>query len=347
LKKSKAQSPLRLGLLLAALAPAFFTIPDRVYAEAAPPRVSTNPAKFVASFSAMLNSTVDPNGLATSVHFQYGTTTDYGLTTAPQTETGDTHRDIAAHISGLAAETIYHFRIVARNADGTTPTGGRAFTTLTPTGPPVIANSNFRATRIASFSARLNSSIDPHGLATSVHFEYGTTTDYGLTTAPQTETGKAYRDIAADISGLAAHTGYHFRPVASNANGTIFGGDRAFTTLTPTGPPVVTIEPATNVTASGATLHGVVDPHGLTTSATFRLEDSHRATFPQTLTGNGYRDIAAHFGPLAGHKLQACGEVGSKWGQSQVLTHISIECVPWHDDRTVAHRVSGGNPSCA
>ena len=76
LKKSKAQSPLRLGLLLAALALAFFTIPDRVYAEAAPPRVSTNPAKFVASFSAMLNSTVDPNGLATSVHFQYGTTTD-------------------------------------------------------------------------------------------------------------------------------------------------------------------------------------------------------------------------------------------------------------------------------
>ena len=67
-----------------------------------------------------------------------------------------------------------------------------------------------------------------------MHFEYGTTTDYGLTTAPETLTGSAYRGVNADISGLAADTGYHFRAVASNAAGTVFSVlPSHFTTLYP------------------------------------------------------------------------------------------------------------------
>jgi hypothetical protein len=132
-----------------------------------------------------------------------------------------------------------------------------------------------------------------------VHFECGTTTDYGLTTAPQTLTGSAYRDIDADISGLAADTRYYFRVVASNAAGTVFSVlPGHFTTLTPTGPPVVTIEPATNVTASSATLHGVVDPHGLETRFHFVKINSQNATLGQTVTGNEYRDIAANWDHL-------------------------------------------------
>jgi hypothetical protein len=49
------------------------------------------------------------------------------------------------------------------------------------------------ATLIASFSATLNGSVDPHGLATTVHFEYGATTSYGLTTAIQTRPGTLIR----------------------------------------------------------------------------------------------------------------------------------------------------------
>ena len=132
-----------------------------------------------------------------------------------------------------------------------------------------------------------------------MHFECGTTTDYGLTTAPQTLTGSAYRDIDADISGLAADTRYYFRVVASNAAGTVFSVlPGHFTTPTPTGPPVVTIEPATNVTASSATLHGVVDPHGLETRFHFVKINSQNATLGQTVTGNEYRDIAANWDHL-------------------------------------------------
>ena len=83
------------------------------------PVVTTNPATYVASFSATLNGSVDPNGLTTSVYFQYGTTAGYGFTTAPHTKTGNTPQSVSANISGLAASTTYHFRIVATNSAGT------------------------------------------------------------------------------------------------------------------------------------------------------------------------------------------------------------------------------------
>jgi hypothetical protein len=86
------------------------------------------------------------------------------------------------------------------------------------------------ATNVASSSATLNGSVDPHGLTTTVYFQYGTTTNYGHTTAIQSKTGNAYQNVAANISGLTANTTYHFRIVATNSAGTRYGEDRTFTT---------------------------------------------------------------------------------------------------------------------
>ena len=193
-----------------------------------PPVVTTNPATFVASFSAKLNASLNPHGLATTFHFQYGTTTSYGLTTAPQTQSGNTVRTVSAGISSLTAHTTYHFRIVASNSAGTRMGADRTFTTLTATGPPVAITNP--ATNVTASSAKLNGSLDPHGLTTTVHFQYGTTISYGHNTTTQTQTGNTYRNIAANISGLAAHTTYHFRIVATNSAGTRMGGDRTLAT---------------------------------------------------------------------------------------------------------------------
>ena len=193
-----------------------------------PPVVTTSPATFIASFSARLNGSLNPNGLATTFHFQYGRTTSYGLTTAPQSQTGNTSRPVSANISSLTASTTYHFRIVASNSAGTRMGADRTFTTLTPTGPPVATTSP--ATNVAASSAILHGSLDPHGLSTTVRFQYGTTTSYGHTTAMQTQTGNTFRNIAASIGSLAAHTTYHFRIVATNSVGTRMGNDKTFST---------------------------------------------------------------------------------------------------------------------
>ena len=130
----------------------------------------------IASFSATLNGTVNPNGLTTAVHFEYGTTTNYGSTTAKSNYTGTTTQNVTANITGLSPNTTYHFRLVGTNSRGTRYGNDRTFIKLSPTGPPVAATS--AATNVASFSATLNGSVNPNGLDTTVYFQYGTTTRY-------------------------------------------------------------------------------------------------------------------------------------------------------------------------
>ena len=196
-----------------------------------PPVVITNPATLIASFSATLNGLVNPHGLTTTVYFQYGPTTSYGSTTSAQTKSGNTYQSVSANISGLAASTTYHFRIVAVNTGGTRFGSDSTFTTLSATGPPVVATNP--ATNIASSSARLNGTVDPHGLTTMVHFEYGLTTSYGRTTASQTKTGNTYQNVSAEIDGLTAGDVYHFRIVGINSAGTRHGVDRTFAAVPP------------------------------------------------------------------------------------------------------------------
>jgi hypothetical protein len=291
-----------------------------------PPVATTSAATLIASFSATLNGSLNPHGLTTTVQFQYGTTTTYGSTTPMQTQTGNTYRNISANISGLLANTTYHFRIVATNTAGTRFGGDRTFTTLSPTGAPVSITNP--ATLIAAFSAALNASVDPHGLPTSVHFQYGTTTSYGLTTPPTNHSGNAFVNISRGITGLAANTTYHFRVVSTNTAATTFGADRTFTTLAATGPPVVTTNSAINITATSATLHGSLNPHGLTTTVFFQYGTTTNygsATAMQSQTGNTYRNITANINGLTSHttyhfRMVATNANGTRMGSDRTFT---------------------------
>jgi hypothetical protein len=291
-----------------------------------PPVVTTNPATLIASFSATLNGTVDPHGLTTAVHFQYGTTTSYGSTTPSQTKTGSTYQNVGANISSLNANTTYHFRIVTTNSAGTIYSSDRTFATLSATGPPIVTTNP--ATLIASYSATLNGTLDPHGLTTTVYFQYGTTTTYGFTTAAQSKTGNTYQNVVANISGLTASTTYHFRIVATNSAGTRYGADRTFTTLSPTGPPVVITNPATNVVSSSATLNGSLDPHGLTTSVHFQYGTTTsygHTTASQSKTGNTYQSVSANIAGLSASttfhfRIVATNSAGTSYGSDRTFT---------------------------
>ena len=237
-----------------------------------------------------------------------------------QTQTGNTSRPVTANISGLSASHLYHFRIVATNDGGTSFGADRTFTTLS--APPVVTSNP--ATNVASVSATLNGSVNPRGSTTTVYFQWGTTTSYGHTTAVQTQTGNTSRPITANISGLSASHLYHFRIVATNGGGTSFGPDRTFTTLSATGSPVVTTNPATNVTTSSARLNGSLDPHGLTTTVYFKwgTTTSYGHTTPaQTQTGNTYRNITANISGLTRHhtyhfRIVATNSAGTRMGRN-------------------------------
>jgi len=135
---------------------------------------------------------------------------------------------LSRNITGLNANTGYYYRVRAYNGSGTSGNSNvRNVNTLSPTGPPVAITNP--ATNVNS-SATLHGWVYPHGLSTTVYFQYGRTISYGSRTPNQTKTGNTYQGAFANIFGLPTHTTYHFRIVATNSAGTRYGGDRTFTT---------------------------------------------------------------------------------------------------------------------
>ncbi len=90
------------------------------------------------------------------------------------------------------------------------------------------------ASAVTTGGATLNGTVNPRGVATTYRFEYGKTTAYGTNApAPNASAGAGTSDVSVSqsVSGLASNALYHFRLVATNANGTIYGKDQTFTTI--------------------------------------------------------------------------------------------------------------------
>jgi hypothetical protein len=224
------------------------------------PAATTAAATAVGATTATLNGTVNPQGEATTWHFEYGTSTSYGTTTPAQNAgAGTAAVAVSAAISGLKTGQLYHFRLVATSAVGTGHGADQTFTTVAL--PSVTTGS---ATSVTASSAQLSGSIIPNGQATTYTFEYGTSTAYGSKSSTgNAGSGTKPTNVSKSISGLAAGTTYHFRLDATNSSGTTFGSDQSFTT---TGLPAVQTGPAQSVGTSTATLTGSVNPQGHTTS---------------------------------------------------------------------------------
>lgn len=241
--------------------------------------VTTGPAENVTTSGAKVTGTVNPGGAQTTYHFEYGTTSSYGINT-PDNDAGAGSADlgVSAQLSGLTAQTTYHYRLVAGGVNGQ----DRTFKTGPNVRPPSITSRTQTGT--GAVSTTLRAYVTPNEAATTVHFEYGTNTSYGTNTPEQgIGAGTARVAVSAPVSGLKPNTRYHFRAVATNAAGITRGGDRSFTTArTPTS---VALTPSTTrpIWGSGLTITGKVSGQG---SIPVALE---RQDFP---FGNGFYQAA-------------------------------------------------------
>jgi len=98
------------------------------------PVVSGMSATSVTQNGATINGLVNPNNRSTTYHFEWGTDTSYGNRIPADYEvvagSGGQPVKASANLSGLAANTTYHFRIVATSPEGTTVGPDGALTTL-------------------------------------------------------------------------------------------------------------------------------------------------------------------------------------------------------------------------
>jgi len=256
-----------------------------------PPAVYTTGATNITATSARLNGLVNAWGSTTTVTFQYGLTSGYGTTVTYGPVNGTSAVPVYVDISGLTQNTIYHYRCVGTNVNGTSYGFDTTFLTGTPLMPTVTTT---HATMIAQCNANLNGVVNANGSMTTVSFQYGLTTSYGNTANLGQVSGTTPDSVSKYVTGLTPSTVYHFRCVGSNTYGTTYGNDSLFTTL-PAAAPYVVTNAATTITSTGATLNGHVNANGSPATVTFQygLTTSYGTTVSWgTVTGSSLTAVA-------------------------------------------------------
>ncbi len=216
------------------------------------------------------------------------------------------------------------------------------------------------ATAVGQKSATMRANVNPHGLATTYAFQYGTTSGYGSQTSSHSAgSGTVSVAKSVGVSGLTPGTTYHFRVIASNADGTSQGSDHTFkTTLPPAKRPSVLSTAPFAPTANGVTFTALLNPNAATTTYRFQYGTSTAyglETFGKTLSaGVVPRSVQFSLGSLASHttyhfRVVASNRGGTTFGPDTLAQTgpfppgaLSVHTSPGHARRSHPYFVTKG-----
>ncbi len=196
------------------------------------PTVVGEPASQIGVHSATLSGSVNPEGVAvTSCRIEYGTSSQYGQSAPCPTSPGSGNSAVAESLplSDLQGNTLYHFQIVASNANGEGASADRTFTTL-------AGAATEPASKVTVAEATLNGTVNPGGISiTACEFQYGVTSGYGKSAPCNVNPGAGNAPVAvsAALTGLQFMTEYHYRLVIDSQAGPEDGSDQVAVTATP------------------------------------------------------------------------------------------------------------------
>ncbi len=214
------------------------------------PIVTAAAATAVGASTAVLNGTVNPNGLMTTAVFEYGTTTSYGSTAAVTLtpNNGTAAQAVAsAALTGLAGNTTYFYRLKATNVDGTAVTASGTFST-TALGKPTVLVASTSA--ITATGATVSGSVSSDG-GTAIT-ERGVAYRVSGSGSPFTKvvTTGTTGALSVGLTGLTAATTYDVQAYAVNTVGESVGESTSLTTLkavaVAAAPTITSITPAGN-----------------------------------------------------------------------------------------------------
>lgn len=305
------------------------------------PVVVTGSSSGVDTTSAVVAGTVNPNGQATSVVFEYGPDTSYGssVSATTQPDTVCTPVTVSAVLSGLPVASVTHWRISATNTTGTSTGSDASLTTLTTSGcppaAPTITGTPTGVTTTPGTGATITAVITANGLATSMIVDYGPTAAYGSTVTLAAGAACAAATVSASISGLAQAQQYHFRVTAQNTSGSVQTGDLVVATNTkcgaPPAAPTLGILAAT-LGSTSVTVNATVNPNGQAT--TMRVDYGPDTGYGSTVTVDAGDACSAGTvsAPLAGldantpyhYRVTVQNATGSNASSDQTFTTYTI-----------------------
>jgi NHL repeat len=194
------------------------------------PAASVRPALFVGPHEAVLVGAVNPENSDSRYRFVFGTSTAYGgSVTGGEGDVGSNFAEdpVTSSVVGLQPGTTYHYAVVASNGQGSTQSVDMSFTT--PAAPvPVVVTGAVEG--VTQNSATIAGSVDPEGVSTGYEFDLGTDTSYGARVFGVAGSDSEPLALSLSVGGLQPDTTYHYRLVASNVYGTVYGADMTFTT---------------------------------------------------------------------------------------------------------------------
>jgi hypothetical protein len=187
------------------------------------------------------------------------------------------------------------------------------------------------ATDISRNGAILNGTAYRNMFNTIVTFEYGTSTSYGqiVQAIPGQIEGDSVYKVNATLTGLTENTIYHARVHGKNEAGEMYGSDISFVASD------VQTQPATNTTATQATLNGIVNARDLSTIVTFEYGTS--TTYGQEVSaeqspvsGNTSINVSAIVTGLTGntyyhYRVKTVNSLGTAYGSDSEFL-ICTQC---------------------
>lgn len=322
-----------IGLVLASLAA--FAIAVGVAVAASSPTVSTGSATSIKDHSAVLNGSVNPNGASTTYWFVWGPTTAYGGTSAHHSA-GSGTGSVSVHITagGLLPGTVYHYRLIAQNAFGTTTGRDRTFRT---TGHPLPGVVTGVATNLSAFGATLNGTVVPNGATTSWFFQYSAGGPFVSTPAGAVSGSTGPTNVAESVFPLAPGFTYLYRLVGVHASGTSYGPFVSFTTY-----PTVRPYPR-GLSVSTRPSRDTTKPFIFTTSGT--LIPNPR--FPAAPQCNGTINVQFFIGSRQVHLARPAVQSNCTFSVTSIFTHTFAFHVggprPATETLSVVVRFAGNN----
>lgn len=214
------------------------------------------------------------------------------------------------------------------------------YVSISPTpkpGPPAIEAGSVSAVPARRGDATVNATIDAEGVASAYRLEYVSEADFqasgyaDASSTPEISLGSKFEEVPVSIalSELVPGGSYHYRVIATNADGTDTGPDQVFTTIPPalvTGPWVA------DVTSTSATFATQINPLGSSTD--YHLEYGTSTAYGQILSGNvgeGESDVLVSYhrqdlapGTVYHYRVVVHNEVGTYESADHTFTTQAV-----------------------